>query len=198
MTLGVGGGDETGPGYPISGQTGLVPSSSEKRQQRQAFEDLEELPAEGQPAGRPGGHDRHALLAWPAVKGHGATGQQEGAGTTAEDAHDNAKPASIRRRWESSERFFHRGGHPDRRAGVTHPADEGVRHRDEHGRSAVAGGCRRRRLDGGRHTCYPPDEVISGSIISSRRHLRKGQNDRYVLLNRRPTPITAHYGRIDR
>src|SRR2546430_7495527 len=101
------------------------------------------------------------------MKWHGAAAEQEGPRTAAEDAHDEAQPTPVRGRRESREGILHRRGNPDRGAGMAHAADKRVGHGNKHGRSAVAGGCRRRRLDGGRHTCFPPAVGISDSLLSS-------------------------------
>src|SRR2546430_10536192 len=100
------------------------------------------------------------------MKWHGAAAEQEGPRTAAEDAHDEAQPTPVRGRREPREGILHRRGNPDRGAGMAHAADKRVGHGNKHGRSAVAGGCRRAPLGGGRHTCYPPPVVISESILS--------------------------------
>src|SRR2546427_3947794 len=123
------------------------------------------------------------------MKWHGAAAEQEGPGAAAEDAHDQAQPAAVRRRRESGEGALHRRGNPDRGAGMAHAADKRVGHGNKHGRSAVAGGCRRRRLDGGRHTCYPPAVVISESIIISRRTSATAKMDVMCYSNDARTPL---------
>src|SRR2546430_17476172 len=101
------------------------------------------------------------------MKWHGAAAEQEGPRTAAEDAHDEAQPTPVRGRRESREGILHRRGNPDRGAGMAHAADKRIGHGNEHGRSAGAGGCRRRRLDGGCPARYPPGETIRDIITNS-------------------------------